>query len=169
MSEDLRELKERIDDLTRSLDESPAAGAGTELEAELARLTEELRERGGAMGPEEIVKRFCEAWGRRDIDELTSFFTEDAVYHNMPIDPVRGHDGIRSMLNLFVPTSQSISFEIVHIASSGSVVHTERVDRFTMGDKEVVLPVAGVFEIRDGKIAAWRDYFDMAAWTSQTS
>jgi limonene-1,2-epoxide hydrolase len=27
--------------------------------------------------------------------------------------------------------------------------------------------VAGVFELRDGKIAAWRDYFDMATWTRQ--
>jgi len=25
-----------------------------------------------------------------------------------------------------------------------------------------------VFEIRDGKIAAWRDYFDLATWQRQT-
>jgi limonene-1,2-epoxide hydrolase len=29
------------------------------------------------------------------------------------------------------------------------------------------LPVAGVFEVRDGKIAAWRDYFDLATFTKQ--
>ncbi len=28
---------------------------------------------------------------------------------------------------------------------------------------------AGVFEIEDGKIKAWGDYFDMAAWIRQTS
>ena len=54
------------------------------------------------------------------------------------------------------------------MAESGDIVFTERVDRFQMGDKKVELPVAGVFEVRDGKIAAWRDYFDMPTWTRQT-
>jgi limonene-1,2-epoxide hydrolase len=31
------------------------------------------------------------------------------------------------------------------------------------------IAVAGVFEIEGGKTKAWRDYFDMAAWTCQTS
>ncbi|MEX2394302.1 MAG: limonene-1,2-epoxide hydrolase family protein [Actinomycetota bacterium] len=116
-----------------------------------------------------VVADFCAAWSRRDVDELLGFFTDDAVYHNIPIDPVQGKDGIRSMLQLFVPPSEEISFEVLHIASAGDVVLTERVDRFRMGGKDVVLPVSGTFEIRDGKIAAWRDYFDMGAWTRQTS
>jgi limonene-1,2-epoxide hydrolase len=172
MDDEIREVKERIWDLTRELDESPAAERIPEIEATLDRLVNEYnerqREQETAMGPEECVKAFCEAWSRRDVDELLSFFTDDAVYHNMPIDPVQGTDGIRNMLSLFVPGSRDITFEIVHIAASGNVVHTERVDIFDMGDKKVVLPVAGVFELRDGKIAAWRDYFDMGAWTSQT-
>ena len=118
---------------------------------------------------EGVVRDFCAAWSRRDVDELLEFFTDDAVYHNIPIDPVQGKDGIRAMLQLFVPPSEEISFEILHIASNGDVVLTERIDRFRMGGKDVVLPVSGTFEIRDGKIAAWRDYFDMGAWTRQTS
>jgi limonene-1,2-epoxide hydrolase len=116
-----------------------------------------------------VVEDFCAAWSRRDVDELLDFFTDDAVYHNIPIDPVQGKDGIRAMLQLFVPPSEEISFEILHIAPAGDVVLTERIDRFRMGGKDVVLPVSGTFEIRDGKIAAWRDYFDMGAWTRQTS
>ena len=54
------------------------------------------------------------------------------------------------------------------IAEAGNVVFTERVDRFEMAGKKIELPVAGVFEIEDGKINAWRNYFDTAAWTSQT-
>lgn len=175
MADDVRELKERIWDLTRELDESPAAERIPEIAAELVRLVDVLNETATSertrrtMGAEEIVRDFCDAWSRRDIDELLSFFTEDAVYHNMPIEAVQGTDGIRNMLNLFVPGADAITFDIVHIASSGDVVHTERVDTFVMGDKSVVLPVAGVFELRGGKIAAWRDYFDMGAWTSQTA
>ena len=151
------------------MDESPAAEVIPEIEAELDRLTRQLNELRRAMAPEDVVREFCEAWSRRNIDELLNFFTSDAVYHNMPIAPVQGHDGIRNMLNLFVPGAESINFEIVHMAASGNVVHTERVDTFVMGDNTVVLPVAGVFELREGKIAAWRDYFDMGAWSSQTT
>ena len=34
---------------------------------------------------------------------------------------------------------------------------------------EIPLPVMGVFEVVDGRIAAWRDYFDMATITSAFS
>ena len=168
--DEVEELHQRIADLTRQLDESPAAEQRPDIEAELQRIVEKHKLVTGmeSTASEKIVRDFCDAWSRRDVEELLSFFAEDAVYHNMPIDPVVGKDGIRSMLELFIPPSQDISFEIVHIASFGDVVHTERVDTFAMGEKNVVIPVAGVFELRDGKIAAWRDYFDMAAWTSQT-
>jgi hypothetical protein len=29
------------------------------------------------------------------------------------------------------------------------------------------LPVMGTFEVRDGKISAWRDYFDMNQFTTR--
>jgi limonene-1,2-epoxide hydrolase len=46
----------------------------------------------------------------------------------------------------------------------------ERADVMRRKDAEPIsLPVTGVFEIEDGKIAAWRDYFDMATITSQFS
>ena len=118
--------------------------------------------------PEEIVREFCEAWSRRDIDEILGYFTNDAVYHNIPMPAVEGHDAIRNVLNMFVPPADSIRFEIHKIASDGDVVFTERTDRFEMGERKIALPVAGVFEISDGKIAAWRDYFDMQMFTQQS-
>jgi limonene-1,2-epoxide hydrolase len=117
--------------------------------------------------PERLVLDFCAAWARRDIDELLGYFTDDAVYHNVPIDPVVGRDAIRSVFELFVTPAEAITFEVRNVANRGDVVFTERVDRFRMGGKDIELPVAGVFEVRDGRIAAWRDYFDMATWTRQ--
>ena len=116
--------------------------------------------------PESVVREFCAAWSRRDIGELLEYFTDDAVYHNMPMEPVTGKDGIREVLNLFVP-AESLEAEILHLATRGNLVFTERVDRLKLGGKDVTLPVAGVFEVRDGKIAAWRDYFDLATWQRQ--
>lgn len=117
--------------------------------------------------PMSIVSAFCQAFARRDVDEILSFFTDDAVYHNMPMPAVQGKAAIKSVLDMFVKPSQSIEFAMLNTAASGDIVFTERIDKFQMGEKRVELPVCGVFEVRGGKIAAWRDYFDMATWTRQ--
>jgi limonene-1,2-epoxide hydrolase len=118
--------------------------------------------------PETIVRDFCAAFRRKNVDEILAFFAADAVYHNMPIDPVRGTDAIRAVLEQFVGPAESAEFEILHLAASGNVVHTERVDRFRILGRDVALPVAGVFEVEGGKITAWRDYFDMQQFMRQS-
>jgi limonene-1,2-epoxide hydrolase len=110
---------------------------------------------------EEIIRQFCAAFVRRDVDELCAFFTADAVYHNIPMAPAEGIDAIRSSLDMFVPVSPYVEFEVRNLASDGAVVFTERIDRMEFGGKAVELPVVGVFEVDDGRIKAWRDYFDV--------
>lgn len=110
---------------------------------------------------EAVVREFCRAFSRRDVDEILGWFTDDAVYDNIPIGPAEGLDAIRVALESFVPGSPEIEFEVLHLASDGPVVHTERIDRMTFQGRAVELPVAGVFEVQDGKIRAWRDYFDL--------
>ncbi len=117
---------------------------------------------------ERVVNDFCKAWVRRNLDEIMAFFTDDAVYHNIPMAPAKGKDAIRNVINMFLPVASAVEFKILKTAASGDIVMNERVDIFQMGDKRVELPVAGVFEVRGGKIAAWRDYFDLATWTRQT-
>jgi limonene-1,2-epoxide hydrolase len=121
-----------------------------------------------ATDSEKIVYDFCRAWARRNLDEIMSFFAEDAVYHNIPMAPANGKDAIRNVINMFLPMASAAEFRVLKTAASGDVVMNERVDMFQIGNKRVELPVAGVFEVRNGKIAAWRDYFDLATWTRQT-
>lgn len=123
----------------------------------------------GESGNADVVRNFCAAWRRKSVDELLGFFAPDAVYHNMPVDPLRGIDAIRDTLNAFVVPAERIEFELLAIVAAGDLVFTERVDRFTMMGKTIALPVAGVFEVRNAKIVAWRDYFDMQTWLRQTS
>ena len=123
-----------------------------------------------ATDAEKIVTEFCNAWPRKNIDELLGFFTDDAVYHNIPLEPARGKDAIRAVINTFLPMAKSIQFKVSKSASAGNVVFNERVDVFDLGGgKTILLPVAGVFEITGSKISAWRDYFDMATYTKQMS
>ena len=116
-----------------------------------------------------VVDRFIQAWSRRNIDEIMTFFADDAVYHNIPMAPAQGKDAIRAVINSFLPMARAVEFKVLKSASAGDTVLNERIDIFDMGAKRVELPVAGVFEVRGGKIAAWRDYFDLAMWTKQMS
>lgn len=115
----------------------------------------------------EIVEKFCAAFARRDSGELIEFFTDGAVYHNMPMAAVKGKDAIKGVLDMFLGPATSVEFVMLKIAAAGDTVLTERLDKFVIGGASIELPVAGVFELKDGKITAWRDYFDMATWTKQ--
>ena len=117
----------------------------------------------------ETVREFCEAFSSMDADKLLEFLDDDAVYHNMPMAPVRGKAAIRTVLDIFLKPAQSVEFVMLNDAASGNTVLTERLDKFRIDGKPVDLPVAGVFEVEGGKITSWRDYFDMATWTKQTS
>jgi limonene-1,2-epoxide hydrolase len=117
--------------------------------------------------PLDTVMSFCAAWSRLDLDELLGYFAEDAVYHNIPVDPVVGHDAIRALIEGFTTGVDRVEFEVLHAASVGEVVLTERVDRFFSAGREVMLPVMGTFEVNDGLITAWRDYFDLNQYMNQ--
>jgi limonene-1,2-epoxide hydrolase len=119
--------------------------------------------------PTKVVQDFCRAWEARDQERIVEAFTDDGVYHNMPMPPAVGKDAIRNLLGVILTPAQGVTFEVKNIAAAGDVVLTERVDTFQMGGKTVTLPVMGAFEVRGGKIAAWRDYFDLATWTKQAN
>ena len=122
--------------------------------------------------PIEVVRRFCAAWSDNiGTVELAAFFTDDAVYHNIPQAPVTGREAIASLIDSFIrpgpPGIESIEFRVINIAANGPVVMTERVDVFRLPDKSFELQVMGTFEVTGGKINAWRDYFDTNQFTSR--
>ncbi|HYM14701.1 MAG TPA: limonene-1,2-epoxide hydrolase family protein [Dehalococcoidia bacterium] len=119
--------------------------------------------------PKQVVRDFCAAWEARDQQRILDAFTNDGVYHNVPMQPAVGKDAIKGLLGIILTPASDVRFDIKHMVAEGNVVLTERIDTFILGGKTVTLPVMGVFEVRDGKIAAWRDYFDLATWTRQAS
>ena len=122
--------------------------------------------------PIEVVRRFCSAWSDNvGVAELAGYFTDDAVYHNIPLAPVTGRETIANTIASFIrpgpPGIEGIEFRVINIAADGPVVMTERVDVFKVADRTFELPVMGTFEVADGKINAWRDYFDLNQFTSR--
>jgi limonene-1,2-epoxide hydrolase len=113
--------------------------------------------------PVDVVRRFCATWRTGDTDALIEFFTDDATYQNMMDDPLHGRAQIHRAFTSFYTLARSIDFTIRAIAASGDTVLTERIDICTTTKGVTAqLPIAGVFELRDGRIAAWRDYYDSA-------
>ncbi len=114
-----------------------------------------------------FVRRFLEACVRADAEEFASYFTEDAVWWNAPWPAVVGRDAIRETLRRGAERMTAIPWEVRHIVADGDVVLTERVDHFLIGATCISVPCMGIFELRDDRIAAWRDYWDLAQFERQ--
>ena len=109
-----------------------------------------------------VVERFIEALERLDIDAAAAMCTDDVVYQNVPLPATRTRAGLVRTLKSFFPPVGTPSFEVQthNIAANGSTVLTERTDIFRIGAFEASFWVCGTFEVRDGRIALWRDRFD---------
>jgi limonene-1,2-epoxide hydrolase len=66
-----------------------------------------------------LVTDFIAAFNRRDIDGIMDFFTEDSVYHSLPIKPVTGLRAIRETVQYFIEPAQEVSWKILNIADAG--------------------------------------------------
>lgn len=113
---------------------------------------------------ERIIRSFIAAWPRLDPKELAGYFAEDGVYHNMPMGPVAGRENVEKLIRGFLGSWTETHWHVVSLACAGNVVIAERVDHIRAGAKSVDLPCVGVFELAGGKIAKWRDYFDLATY-----
>jgi limonene-1,2-epoxide hydrolase len=120
------------------------------------------------MTAEEVVNRFCTALNS-DLDKSLVFIADNCVYQNMPFEPVFGPQGVRDTLAGFFQVTGPVRIEIIKQVAMGNLVLNERLDYFDPpAGKAFALPVAGAFEVTDGKITAWRDYFCMKQFSEGT-
>ena len=115
---------------------------------------------------EAIVRDFISAWQRLNPSELAGYFSEDGVYHNMPSAAVVGRDNIEQFIAGFISQWESTDWEVINLLANGDRVMVERLDKTVVAGSPVNLPCFGYFELSDGKIKLWRDYFDLATYTT---
>ncbi len=110
------------------------------------------------------VEIFLAAMQDHDIDGAGAALDEHLVYQNVGFPTIRGR--ARAM-KLFRSMEGRAGFEVkIHrIAVNGSSVLTERTDALVFGRVRLQFWVCGVFEVTDGRITLWRDYFDMFDFT----
>jgi limonene-1,2-epoxide hydrolase len=119
------------------------------------------------MMPSAVVNSFIAALERRDLDAAMALLHPDCEYDNVPIGPVQGRTAIRSILEPIVARSDEVCWPVARSAAAGHVVFNERLDRFRSGDRWVEIAVAGVWEVHEGLITLWRDYFDLETYRRQ--
>ena len=112
----------------------------------------------------DIITDFIHCWGKKDIDGIMAHFSEDAIYINIPMEPANeGVTAIRAFIEGFIGMASDIEFIVHHQIDNGQgIIMNERTDRFFINDGWLELQVMGIFELANGKITHWRDYFDMA-------
>ncbi len=108
------------------------------------------------------VTAFLDAMGRLDNETAIALLADDVVYQNVSLPAAKGKPAVAKQLRLF--EKYLTSFEAINhrIAADGNTVLTERTDVITIGRFKASFWVCGTFEVRDGKIVLWRDYFDWA-------
>ncbi len=122
------------------------------------------------MSNSDTVREFLAAFNAKDIDGIMGFFAADGVYHNMQSPPIEGVDAIRQVIDGYTSPATAIDWQLLAISESeDGTVLTDRLVRFDFGGNWVELPVMGSFDVADGKIAVWRDYFDQAQFQNQMS
>lgn len=109
----------------------------------------------------DVVHAFLAAAEKRDYDASLALLTEDVEYQNMPLPAVHGREGVRETLEALLAICDGFEVVTHRELAAGDTVMNERTDRFLLKGEWVDLPVAGVFVVRDGQIALWRDYFDL--------
>jgi limonene-1,2-epoxide hydrolase len=116
----------------------------------------------------EVVREFLAALERQDVDAVLARTDPDIVYQNVPLPPARGLAAFEKQMRGFARYLDGfeVRFGTIAAADDGVTVLTERVDVLVIRKLRAEFWVCGTFEVRDGKVTLWRDYFDYAALTA---
>ncbi|MBI3216636.1 MAG: nuclear transport factor 2 family protein [Mycobacterium sp.] len=107
------------------------------------------------------VENFLFALRDKDLDAAANLLDDNLVYENVGLPTIRGK---RRTMKLFAGMQRpSMGFDVKfhRIAVSGDTVLTERTDALIFGPVRLNFWVCGVFEVHEGRITLWRDYFDL--------
>ncbi|MGE0218845.1 limonene-1,2-epoxide hydrolase family protein [Mycolicibacterium sp.] len=107
-----------------------------------------------------IVESFLFALAGDDIDTMESLAAPELLWQNVGLPSIRGRARVMKLLRR---GQGRYGFEVKfhRIAQNGDVVLTERTDALVFGPLRLQFWVCGTFELRDGRITLWRDYFDL--------
>lgn len=95
-------------------------------------------------------------------------FTDRTVWENVGLSLTTGAEEAITLMQQFRDQMgmDRLEIDILAAAGLGNSVLTERVDHLLRADGSIIASIRlmGTLEVADGKIVAWRDYFDTAGF-----
>jgi limonene-1,2-epoxide hydrolase len=127
-------------------------------------MTEQTTSTTSALDNAQIVKDFLNALQDQDFDKIGTLLADDLVYQNVGFPTIRGGARVVKMMR---GMEGRMGFEVKfhRNVAEGSEVLNERTDAIVFGPVRLQFWVCGVFEVHDGRITLWRDYFDLFDFT----
>jgi limonene-1,2-epoxide hydrolase len=129
---------------------------------------EQVNQLGANSAPTLVVERFLELLRLGDVDGAVELLAVDVEYKNVGLPTVRGRERTRRLFRATLGRPGA-GFEVYlyTISADGSSVLTERTDVMKFGRLRIQFWVCGRFDVHDGQIVLWRDYFDqMNFWVA---
>lgn len=117
----------------------------------------------------ETVKKFIAAMEANIKEEILGFFDDESVFTNVPVGSVKGREQIWGVLGSIHEQALSVKYLVHNLVADEEkgVVLTERTDCYELPDRLVKFRAMGTFDVADGVIREWRDYFDLEQCMSQ--
>lgn len=115
--------------------------------------------------PAPVVERFLYALQDKDLATADAVLDDDVVYQNVGTPATRGRGRVMTLMRALERSGIGFEVKMHRIAAEGGAVLTERTDALTYGKFRAVFWVCGTFEVHDGRITLWRDYFDFVNFT----
>lgn len=100
----------------------------------------------------ELIEAWVAAFNRGDADEMAAFYAEDAVNHQVALEPVVGRDAIRAMFAREFAQAEMVCIP-ENIFEDGDWAILEWRDPWGLRG-------CGFFQVKDGKIVFQRGYWD---------
>jgi len=100
----------------------------------------------------------------QDDEKFLSYLTDDIVYHyHVGSRPLEGKEWVQKFLNKYREITADVKWEVKRYAETENELFVEGYEEYldTRTNEVIAHPYMGIFEFRDGKISAWRDYFEM--------
>ena len=123
--------------------------------------TREQHDRHAAdSAPTAVVERLLDRLRVTDSDGAAELLAVDVEFRNTWLPTVRGRERVRKLFRALVRMQTGVEIYVHTISAEGSSVLTERTDVLKWGPLRVQLWICGRFDVHDGQIVKWREYFD---------
>jgi limonene-1,2-epoxide hydrolase len=123
-------------------------------------MTDQLSEQSVNVEPARVVENFLYALRDKDLATADALLDDNVVYQNVGLPTIRGRQRTMKLFRGLNGRNAGFDVKIHRIATEGTSVLNERTDMLIFGRFAPAFWVCGVFEVRDGRITLWRDYFD---------